>query len=78
LTFLDVGIQVAASGDLAESHLGGAMFESDLYSISLLCTPSKKDAWILQLGGGHLAPNNTTTCAVAIAVLAAAMRLVPG
>ena len=38
---------------------GGAMFGKDLYSISILGTPSEKEPWMVQFGGHHLALNIT-------------------
>jgi hypothetical protein len=38
---------------------GGQMFGKDLYYISILGTPSEKNAWMLQFGGHHLALNIT-------------------
>ena len=37
----------------------GDLFGKDLYYISILGTPSQKDAWMLQFGGHHLALNVT-------------------
>ena len=37
----------------------GDLFGKDLYYISILGTPSEKDAWMLQFGGHHLALNVT-------------------
>jgi hypothetical protein len=38
---------------------GGVQFGKDLYYISMLGTPSEKNAWMLQFGGHHLALNIT-------------------
>ena len=37
----------------------GDLFGKDLYYLSILGTPSEKDAWMLQFGGHHLALNVT-------------------
>ena len=38
---------------------GGLLFGKDLYYVSILGTPSEKNAWMLQFGGHHLTLNIT-------------------
>ena len=48
-----------ADETLKNGERGNAMFGKDLFYISILGTPSEKEAWILQFGGHHMALNIT-------------------
>ncbi len=50
---------VEADEVLKKNQNNNAMFGGDLYYISILGTPSAKDAWMIQFGGHHLALNIT-------------------
>jgi hypothetical protein len=50
---------VEADEVLKKSEGNNPMFGRDVYYISILGTPSEKDAWMLQFGGHHLALNVT-------------------
>ncbi len=50
---------VEADETLKANERNNAMFGKDLYYISILGTPSEKDAWMLQFGGHHLGLNIT-------------------
>ncbi len=54
-------VQQIMDGDevLKTSERNNPIFGKDLYYISILGTPSEKDAWMLQFGGHHLALNLT-------------------
>ena len=54
-------VQQIMDGDELLKTNGGnnPMFGKDLYYISILGTPSEKNAWMLQFGGHHLALNIT-------------------
>src|SRR5262249_43988471 len=54
-------VQQIVEGDevLKGNERNNPMFGKDLFYISILGTPSEKDAWMLQFGGHHLAVNVT-------------------
>src|ERR1700682_3761435 len=54
-------VQQIVEGDevLKTNSKNSPMFGKDLFYISILGTPSEKDAWMLQFGGHHLAVNIT-------------------